>query len=406
MTASDTQTGRGRRRYLEGVVCVSLAVAAALWATYVADRTAPWDSTCYTENACDSLTFSAVAELLDDGRSPYESHVRSLHISTTRLAGEPVPFDLPFQYPPNALPLFALRSLSSPRVVSLSMVFLTAFTCLLLFWRLAAERLTEPGMTILLTCSIAFSGIVGLDARFGQTGLLAATLVLGTLLGWKRKPLSAGILLGILAFKPQYALPILIVAIVHREWRIVVGAAGGFAVLTGLSAVLFGVDEWFWFLRAVMEPNHTLPRMTNWIGLASRAAPGAHTLIQHAALPVYLVAVAGLAAWLRTMGGRTTIEEQLSVVTVWMLLASPNSHAYDLLVIAPALIFLSRKTWGVGVGPLFLLLSWATLPYPSRWLMILAVAGLALLCSHFLSRDANPAPLKTNVRLPATANAS
>ena len=372
----------------QGFVCVTLAVVAALWAVQIADRTAPsWDTECYSQNACDSLTFTTVAELLAEGRTPYVAQTRREHISTTRLAGEPVPFDLPFQYPPNALPLFAVRALASPRAATLSIIFITTVTCLLLFWRLAWRRLTDGPTTVLLTCGVAFSSIVALDARVGQTGLLAATLVLGTTLGWTRWPVAACTLLGVLAFKPQYALPLLLVALAHRNWRIVAGAVGGFAVLTSISAALFGVDEWLGFFSAVNEPNHTGRLMANWVGLAWRAAPEASELIQAAAIPAYLLAVVGLAVGLAMMRDRTSIEGQLSVVTAWMVLVSPNTHAYDLLVLSPALVYISRGAWGACVGPLFFLLSWVAISSPSRWILILGLGALALLCTRFLGRE-------------------
>ena len=87
------------------VIGLVLALAGAALAIGFADRSRSWDTTCYEVNICDSLTFTVVAELLNEGRTPYSEATRREHISRTRLHGESPPFDLPFQYSPNALPL-------------------------------------------------------------------------------------------------------------------------------------------------------------------------------------------------------------------------------------------------------------------------------------------------------------
>ena len=60
-------------------------------------------------------------------------------------------------------------------------------------------------------------------------------------------------LLGVLAFKPQYAVPILLVATLNREWRIVIGSAATFASMTLVSGLSFGFDQWTAFLGAATQ---------------------------------------------------------------------------------------------------------------------------------------------------------
>ena len=117
------------------------------------------------------------------------------------------------------------------------------FICLVFVVRLVQRRLTDDLAAALLTVGIALSGVVALNAELGQTGLLAAGLVLAVVLSWVRVPLAAGVILGILAFKPQYAAPLLLVALVNREWRIVTGASAAFAALTLASGIAFGFGQ-------------------------------------------------------------------------------------------------------------------------------------------------------------------
>ena len=380
----EIEVNAGRRSVL-AVIGVLLSVISAAWATSLADRSGSWTPACYEENICDSLTFTVAGELLREGLTPYEEQVRRDHISRTRLSGEIPPFDLPFQYPPNALPLFALRSLASPRLAHTGTAVLGTFVFLLLFSRLAGRWLSDTRAEALLVLSVAMSATVAFNAELGQTGVLAAALVSGIALCWKQSPVGAGILLGLLAFKPQYAAAILLLALVRREPRIVIGAGGAFGVMTVISGALFGFGQWAAFLAAAAEPNHTVPWMVNWMGLAWQVAPDGLDVIQHAALPVFVVSQLALGAVLWSLRDRTSVEGQLSIALVWTVLASPNTHPYDLLVMAPALIYASHRVRRGRMGVLFSLLTWLTLPQPLRWALVLAVAGF---CGWLLRREA------------------
>ena len=207
----------------------------------------------------------------------------------------------------------------------------------------------------------------------------------------------AGALLGVLAFKPQYAFPILLIAMFQRQWRVVGGSVGAFGAMTLLSGLWFGFDQWQLFLRAAGEPNHTIFLMVSWMGLAWRAAPESQAVIQSAALPVYLMAmfVLGVALWAGRH--RFDLEGQLSVALIWTVIFSPNTHPYDLLVLAPALVYVSRGPIATSVGPIFLLITWFALPQPARWLMALGLMAFAVVCTRLLRRDAalRESPLQT-----------
>jgi hypothetical protein len=366
-----------------------IAVIGSLWAAHLAYRSESWEAACYEENICDSLTFTVVGELLDQGQTPYLEDIRRDHISRTRLSGAPPAFDLPFQYPPNALPLFAIRTMSSPRLVHTATGFLTTLVCLLLFSRLICSTLADDPRAAMLMSSVALSGIVTLNAELGQTGLLAAALVIGMTLWWRRSPIASGLLLGLLAFKPQYAAPALIVAILRRDWRVLAGAALTFTISTLVSGLWYGFDQWTWFLNAVGQSNHTLPWMINWMGAAWRVSPAAQELIQRAAVPMFAASAVALAAMLWPLRRRTSIEGQLGVVMAWAVLFSPNTHPYDVLVLAPALVYVRQQSRLPRIGLLFFLLSWCTLPQPSRWAIVLLLMGFAVLCTFLLHREAD-----------------
>lgn len=390
-SARSTRQGTSRpprSRFIVNLMWMLIAAMGAVWATYVADRARSWDVTCYERNNCDGLTFSVVSEMLREGHSPYLESERRAHISKTRLSGAAPPFDLAFQYPPNALPLFALRAMSSPRAAHVGTAFLTTFVFLLLASQLVRKHLFDNRQAMLLILSASFSGVLALNVELGQTGLIAAALIVAITLNWSHAPVAAGLMLGALAFKPQYAGPILVVAVVSGKWRIVAGAAGAFLASTIASGISYGFDEWSSFAAAVGQPNHTVPWMVNWIGGAWHFGAARLETLQAAALPVFVVATIALAAALWPLRQRCTIEAQLAVAVAWSVLFSPNTHPYDLLVLLPALVYVSGHYPGAKIGLLFCLISWCTLPQPFRGGLVLALAGLAVLCTYLVGRDA------------------
>ena len=56
-----------------------------------------------------------------------------------------------------------------------------------------------------------------------------------------KKPTLAGILLGILTFKPQYAIPLGIVALSKQNWRLIISSVLTFGFMCSLSKFLYGI---------------------------------------------------------------------------------------------------------------------------------------------------------------------
>ena len=78
----------------------------------------------------------------------------------------------------------------------------------------------------------------------GQNGFLSAALMLGGVICLDRRPIAAGILFGLLAFKPQLALVLPFVLLALGAWRAMAAAALTAIVLVVGSVVLFGIEPW------------------------------------------------------------------------------------------------------------------------------------------------------------------
>ena len=349
--------------YRQGAAYVGLLLVllGTLWAGFHATRSVSWSPQCYALNICDGLTFRVVAELLEAGGDPYDEVERRDHVSATRLAGAAAPFDLPFQYPPNALPLFALRAWASPRTAHIVFSIVTTGVVLLLTLLLVRRDLSDRGATALLLAGVAVSAIVSFNALLAQTGAL----------------------LGILAFKPQYAVPLVAIALLRDHRRIVFGAAASFAALSIASGLAYGFSHWLGFVDALGLPNHTIGFMVNWMGLAWKVAPGS-LLILESALPVFALVMVVMCGALWSVRDQTTVEGQVSVALAVAVVVSPNTHPYDLLVLIPALVFVAARGGGSLVGPLFFALTLVLLPPPARWVLALVLIIFAALCSVLL----------------------
>src|SRR5262249_38371160 len=78
----------------------------------------------------------------------------------------------------------------------------------------------------------------------GQNGFLTAALLIGGVLCIDRRPVLAGILFGLLTFKPHLGLVLPFVLLALRAWRVIGVAVLTTCVLVAVSVVLFGLEPW------------------------------------------------------------------------------------------------------------------------------------------------------------------
>lgn len=154
-----------------------------------------------------------------------------------------------YSYPPVLLLLTAPLALV-PYVPALGLWLVGTWYA---FYR--ALKLTggEGVLLLSLATPALFVNAVG-----GQNGALTAALMGGGLALVDRRPIVAGILLGLLAYKPHLALMLPIALVAGRRWS-TVGAAGVTVLLLVIASVLaFGADRWLQYehnlavLRAII----------------------------------------------------------------------------------------------------------------------------------------------------------
>ena len=96
------------------------------------------------------------------------------------------------------------------------------------------------------------------SAMVGQNGFLTAGLVALALLTLERRPALAGVLLGLLTYKPQFGLLFPLALVVGGRWRAFAWAAATTLGLLGLSSMVFGPETLVAFLRDLPQTNQAL----------------------------------------------------------------------------------------------------------------------------------------------------
>src|SRR5579884_2989506 len=110
-------------------------------------------------------------------------------------------------------------------------------------WIRALARDAGPaGMTSdWLLLALAFPAVL-INIGHGQNGFLTAALLGGALVMLDRRPILAGLLFGLLVYKPQYGVMIPLVLAVSGRWKCFAAAAVTVAVLALAATLAFGAD--------------------------------------------------------------------------------------------------------------------------------------------------------------------
>lgn len=102
-----------------------------------------------------------------------------------------------------------------------------------------------PNMSILWIV-LAFPGTI-INFTHGQNGFLTAALLAGGLLLLEKRPILAGILLGLLSYKPQFGILVPFALIAGKYWKTIFSTLITTMSLIVLSLLFFGSETWLVF---------------------------------------------------------------------------------------------------------------------------------------------------------------
>jgi hypothetical protein len=194
-----------------------------------------------------------------------------------------------------------------------------------------------------LLCPAASISVVSGQSSFLIVALLAAGAGL-----LERRPVLAGLIFGLLSFKPQFFLMVPVVLLARPRWRASAAAAATALAMAGFCLLWLGPGIWTgWFGAITRSTSGVDPRWFLFGRIWGEsvyacayllgASPGAAETLQIGA-----ITLAGTAVW---VSYRIPLAPapRTAVLLAATLLSAPHSGAYDLLLLVVAsLLFLSH----------------------------------------------------------------
>jgi Glycosyltransferase family 87 len=309
----------------------------------------------------------AAGALTWQGR-PAEAYEPALQHAAEKgvFAGRDVPF-YGWHYPPFFFAIAVLVA-TVPYAWGLSIWLVASLAAYL-----AVIRAILPRPETLLTAA-AFPAVF-VNIGHGQNGFLTAALLGGALHWLNRKPWLAGVLIGCLAYKPQFGVLIPIALLAGGRWRTIGAAIATVAALVAISLVTLGADVWHAFVDSMTFTQTVVLEQggTGWEKIQSVFSAvrmwGASVHLAYAVQTALALSLAASLAWL--WQSDAAFELKSSALASGSLLATPYVLDYDLVVLAVAIAFFVRH--GINRG----FRSFEISMLAAAWIVPLLARGIA-----------------------------
>jgi alpha-1,2-mannosyltransferase len=318
----------------------------------------------------DFAGFYAAGTLVAGGdvAAPYD--VTRLHAGEQAIFGADAPL-YSFSYPPFFLLIVAALA-RLPYALALALwqgvslaLYLLALRAVLRTGRAAdanrdlehdPEKKSHPALTrdrLWVLLALGFPGVF-VNLAHGQNGLLTAALIGGALALLQSRPIVAGVLFGLLTYKPQYGPMIPLALIAGGYWRTVAAAIVTVALLVLATLVAFGPEAWrafiasTEFMRTVLLESgaggwHKMQSVFTWTRMW-----GGSVALAYAMQAIVMVALG--ATLIRRWRAAVPFELKAAALCLAIPLATPFSFDYDLVVLAPAIAFFAVHGAAHGFG--------------------------------------------------------
>mgnify|MGYP003630365146 FL=1 len=294
----------------------------------------------------DFASFYTAAKLALQGKAAY-TYDFTVHFAAQKEAfGSEHSQYYSFSYPPTFL-LILIPFGMMPYFMALTLwLGLT-----LIFFITMLKKITGRKETILL--SLAFPAIF-LTIGHGQNAFLTSGLLAGGLYYLDRKPILAGIFIGLLSFKPHLGLLIPIVLVISAHWRVFFYATLTMVSFVVLSWLAFGTVTWTAFLQSASATQNTLNsgvvalyKMQSLF--ASIRYSGADLFTAYAAHSILALIVIATVIWIWTR--EVSIHLKHAALCVGTLLITPFLLDYDLTILAIPIAYLVVHGLKNGLRP-------------------------------------------------------
>ncbi|HZL41239.1 MAG TPA: glycosyltransferase family 87 protein [Pseudolabrys sp.] len=226
---------------------------------------------------------------------------------------------------------------------------------------------------IWLLLALAFPAVF-INLGQAHNGFLTAALIGGALTQIDRRPILSGILIGCLAYKPQFGLLIPLVLIASGRWRVFAAAAATVVLLALAVTLAFGPEVWTAFLASTKFTRTVVLEQgdTGWFKIQSVFAWvrmwGGGITLAYAAQGAVTLLIATALVWL--WRGAAAFPVKAAALTIGCLLATPYSLDYDLMLLAPAIAYLATDGMTRGFA------SWEKTILAALWIVPLVARSV------------------------------
>ena len=284
------------------------------------------------------------------GKLTWQGHPADAYDPALQHAAEKAVFgdrEVPFygwHYPPFFLAVAFLVA-SLPYAFGLSLWLAASLAAYL-----AAVRAILPRPETLLIAA-AFPAVF-INIGHGQNGFLTAALLGGALHWLDRRPWLAGILIGLLAYKPQFGVMIPLALLASQRWSSIAAAIATVAALVAVSVAALGGGVWHAFADSMNFTQTIVLEQggTGWEKIQSAFSAarnwGADVHTAYAIQIALGLSLAATLAWL--WHSDAAFELKAAGLVIASLLATPYVLDYDLVVLAISIAFLVRHGFARG----------------------------------------------------------
>jgi hypothetical protein len=227
-----------------------------------------------------------------------------------------------------------------------------------------------PALTLLTTAPACLLNVIG-----GQNGFLSAALFLSGIRCIDGRPVVAGVLFGLLSFKPHLGVVLPFALLALRAWRVIASAVVTSLTLFATSVAVFGWGAWANYFTATSAIQFSL--LEHFKGFYTSMMVSVLACLRAGGVPyekamflqaVFSVGAIAGAVW-AVRHARDSCQRAFILITA-TLLATPYAFNYDMTALAAVLVWLM-------VGRLQAK-SMAGIMYISAWLAPPAVMILTL----------------------------
>jgi hypothetical protein len=252
---------------------------------------------------------------------------------------------LPWLYPPHYL-LYLLPFSGLSFHASYAVFLLVTFAGLI-FAVLSYSPFSRTKRILL--ASLLLEPATSITVVLGQNAFMTTGLMVSGLRLVETRPVIAGILFGLMSYKPQLCLMFPLALLASRRWTVLLAAAVTICIVVGASIGLIGVGPWRQWIGLATAPPAGFVGNFMATNLYSGVSTFSDCLIlglpRTAASIIQLCQLTVAAACVvRTFARSTPLIQRLGVLLPATLLATPYLALYDLLPLAIAATWLAKQS--------------------------------------------------------------